>query len=398
MQHIINKKTGRVIMKNIFRLFLFLFGFDAVAATVPVNVFSGAPDYLVGAAQAWAGIFSEFGKGAQAAVYINEVQLNDVAQYLNVISILGFNNTAMALYEVNHHVGQAFSVIDSPLVARRNGCTQNLAKCEYGRRSIVIDGQIFGSFADYSGGENGDFKTQNTGFVVNAKTYFADGWLFGIEYTRSMTDTHDTRAYSDATGNSVTLFTQYLARSGLFMNFGMNAGHSSWEIDRSFANLSDNGTYDTNFYAGQLNLGLRMLRGRISMIPSAALKYLIVTADKYIDSVTQEFDDWWYNMMTVSGGIDLSFDFIGTDYVIRPNLRIGGGYDVISRGTDEMHVQLIDSQFYNIPIEAPDRAVFNAGLGIDFFNEYFTAGLNYMFDMRKDYINNTIMAKLKIAF
>ncbi len=385
-------------MKNIFKLFILLFCFDATAATVQNNIFSGAPAYLSDAAKAWSGIFSEFGESATVVSYINQIQSSDVAQYLDIISILGFNNTSIALYEVNNHLAQSFSVLESPLVARRNECTNNLSICEYGRRTVVVDGQIFGSFADYSAGENGDFKTKGTGFVVNAKGYFSDGWLVGVEYVRSMTDTHDTKVYSDAGGNSVTLFTQYLAKSGIFMNLGLNAGHISWTMDKSIGSIPDNSTYDTYFYAGQMNFGMRMLRDRISMTPSISVKYYLTNADKYIDTVVQEFDDWWYNIMTASASFDIAFDFVGADFVVRPSLRVGGGYDVISRGTDSMRVQLIDNQFYDIPIDAPRRAMFNTGLGIDFFNQYFTAGLNYNFDMRADYINNIISAKIKMAF
>ena len=388
----------RVIMKNIFKLFIILFCFDASAATVSEKAFAGLPEYLFDAANAWAGIFSEFGPGAEVASYINEIQTSDVSEYLETISILGFNNTAIALLEVDQHISQSFNVIDSPLVARRNSCTNNLIKCEYGRRMLVIDGQVFGSFADYQGNQNNDFKTNNTGFVVNAKSFLSDGWLVGAEYTRSLTDTHDSRAYSDATSNSVTLFTQYLSESGFFMNFGLNAGHTSWNIDKSLAGIDDNGTYDTYFYAGQMNFGARMLRGRISMIPSASVRYALVTADKYIDAVAQEFDDWWYNTMTASVDMYLGFDFIGSDFVVRPGVRIGGGYDIISHGTDNMRVQLIDNQFYDVPVEAPKRAVLNTGLGIDFFNEFFTAGLVYSFDMRSHYTVHTVAGKLKIAF
>ena len=385
-------------MKNFLKLFMFLFCFEAAANTLPKNVFSGMPDYLIGAANAWAGIFSEFGPGADVAAYINKVQTSDVTQYLDTISTLGFNNTTMALLEVNQHVDQAFNVVSSPLVARRNACTPNLKVCDYGRRMVVIDGNIFGEFADYHGGDNRDFKTNNTGFVVNAKAYLSDGWLFGVEYTRSMTDTHDTRVYSDATGNSVTLFTQYLSERGVFLNFGLNAGHISWNTDKTIGVIIDDSIYDTYFYAGQMNLGMRMMRGRISMTPGITVKYTLINADKYIDAVAQEFDDWWYNMMTASAGLNLGFDFIGSDFVLRPNVHLGGGYDVISKGSDNIRVQLIDNQLYDIPIEAPNRAIFNSGIGLDFFNEYFAAGLSYSFDMRSDYSLHTIWAKLKIAF
>lgn len=385
-------------MKNIVSIVALLFCMNTAVAVVPQVVFSGVPDYLLEAANAWAGIYSEFGPSAEIASYINQVQSSNVGQYLNAISILGFNNTAMALYEINDHISQAFNVLNSPLVARRNECVRNLKDCAYGNRMLVLDGRVFGSFTDYSGGENGDFKTQNTGFVINAKSYISDGWLFGVEYTRSMTDTHDTRIYSDATGNSITLFSQYLARSGMFLNFGMNAGHISWNIDKDIGSISDDGTYDTNFYSGQMNLGIRMMRGQITMTPSVSVKYSLINADKYVDGALQEFDNWWYNTLTTSGGVDFGYDFIGSDFIVRPTLRLGGGYDAISRGTDEIRVQLVDNQLYHIPVESPKRAFLDSGIGLDFYNQYFTAGLHYVFELRSEYMNHTISGKIKIAF
>ena len=121
-------------------------------------------------------------------------------------------------------------------------------------------------------------------------------------------------------------------------------------------------------------------------------------ADKYIDSATQEFDDWWYNAMTAMASLDMGFAFIGSDFVLRPRLRIGGGYDVISNGTDKINVRLPGNQSYDIPIDIPHRTMLAAGLGLDFFNQYFTAGLGYNFDMRSDFVSHTIMAKIKLAF
>ena len=393
------QKTGRVIMKNIFRIFIFLFCFDAVASPGALNnIFSGMPSYLMDTARAWAGVYSDFGPGAEISSYLDGTRSDNIAQYLDAISLLGFNNTSMAIFDVTTHLNRVYDVIDAPLVARRGDCTPNLGRCEYGRRALVIDGHVFGTFSESSAGNNGDFKTNNTGFVVNAKSYFADGWLFGVEYTRTMTDTHDTRIYSDAIGNSVMMFTQYLGRHGIFWNLGINAGHTSWNTDKMIVGIADPGTYDTDFYSAQTNFGIRMQRGRITLTPGFAARYVRMGADKYIDSATQEFDDWWYNAMTAMASLDMGFDFIGSDFVLRPRLRIGGGYDVISNGTDKINVRLPGNQSYDIPIDIPHRTMLAAGLGLDFFNQYFTAGLGYNFDMRSDFVSHTIMAKIKLAF
>ena len=96
--------------------------------------------------------------------------------------------------------------------------------------------------------------------------------------------------------------------------------------------------------------------------------------------------------------VEFSFDFIGNDFIVRPNIRVGGGYDAISNGTDKMHVRLVDRQSYDIPIEKPHRAMFNGDVGIMFMTDYFDAALMYELDARSDYMSHTIMANVKIAF
>ena len=387
-------------MKKIIRLCIFLFCCNSVAyaANVPSNLFSGMPHYLSGVANAWNGIFSEFGVSGHVAAYIQDVRVDNIAQYLDTISILGFNNTAMALFETGHHIGQSFGLLDVPMLARRGACPNNFINCKNQSKNIVVDGRVFGNFADYSAGENGDFNTRNTGFVINAHGYVADGWTLGVEYTRTMTDTRDNKVYSDAISNSIAVFSKYLSRHGLFVNIGANMGATGWDIDKSVAGISDDGVYDTDFYAAQINMGARMLRGRMAITPSVAVRYMRVYADKYIDDVLQSFSDWWYNALTVSGGVEFSFDFIGNDFIVRPNIRVGGGYDAISNGTDKMHVRLVDKQSYDIPIEKPHRAMFNGDIGIMFMTDYFDAALMYELDARSDYMSHTIMANVKIAF
>lgn len=385
-------------MKNLIIPISVLFCCGAMAAPANNNIFSGMPDYLIDTAHAWAGIYSEFGPAAGVASYITDVQSSDVAQYLNTISILGFNNTAMALFEMTHHISQAFDIINTPTLARRGTCPANFNMCDTTKDTFSVNGAVFGNFAGYDSEQNGDFNTSSTGFAISASGYATDGIILGVEYTKTMTDTHDTRVYSDANGNSITAFMKYISRNGFFINAGANMGNIGWNMDKSIASISDDGVYDTDFYAAQMNMGMRMMRGPISVIPNVSLRYILFSADKYIDDVAQSFDDWWYNTLNASAGVDMGFDFVGTDFIIRPKMYLGGGYDIISRGSENIHVKLIDRQSYDIPVDAPRRALFRGGLEIDVINNYFNAGLNYTLDMRSGYTSHTIMGQIKIAF
>ena len=395
------QKTGRVIMKNViilFPVFSLIFGANTVGAPINDNVFAGMPEYLIDMAHAWAGIYSEFGPSADIASYINQIQSSDVERYLNTISILGFNSTAMALFEMTHHVSQALGILETPITARRDMCPANFINCNVGNKKIVLDGRVFGAFADYDSDYNGNFNTRSTGFSVGAHGYVTNGLMLGVEYTRTMTDTHDNRVYTDATGNSISAFVKYMARSGFFVNVGANIGDTGWTSDKNIAGIPDNSVYDTNFYAGHMNTGIRMVRGRIAVTPMVSVRYIRFFADKYLDATAQAFDDWWYNTLTTSGGVDFSFDFTGNDFIVRPTFSLGGGYDVISNGTDNIHVQLIDNQFYDIPVDAPRRAMFYGGLNIELINNYFNAALDYKLNIRSGYTAHTIMANIKIAF
>ncbi len=385
-------------MKNIIMLFSVFFCFSAVAAPNKNDIFAAMPDYLIDTARAWGGIYSEFGPSAEISSYIDRVQNTDVARYLNAISILGFNNTAMALFETIHHIDAAFDILNSPMDARRGLCVANFAACDNSPDKIAINGRVFGNFAGYNSDLNGDFNTSTTGFAVNVHGYVTDGLMLGVSYARTMTDTHDTRIYSDATGNSLTAFVKYLARSGFFVNFGANMGGTGWDVDKNIYGTKNDGTYDTDFYSAQMNAGIRITRGRISMIPMASVRYWRASADKYIDDAGQSFGKWWYNTLNASVGANIGFDFSGSDFIIRPSIYLGGGYDLISNGTDNIHVQLVGPQSYNIPVEAPHRALFRGKIGIELINNYFNTELNYALDMRSGYVAHTIMANAKVMF
>ena len=180
-----------------FIILLICFGINAAQSQ-----YSYPAGYLANAAKAWAGIFSNLGPSGEVAAYIKDVQESDISAFMNTVSILAFNSTAISLFETRHHINQAFDVISSPMIARRNKCVRNLTECTSTRKNIVIGGQVFGTFADYDSNYNGDFKTRNTGFYVNAKGAISDGWQIGLSYTRSLTDTKDDKVYTDATSNS----------------------------------------------------------------------------------------------------------------------------------------------------------------------------------------------------
>lgn len=389
-------------MKNILRFVMLLFCFQFYGAQTAFGTVlarqSGTSGYLTAAANAWATVIGGVGPGGEIASYINRMHDTDMVKYLDAITIIAYNDTALGLFETNQHLDRAFSAVSTPLSARRGRCVPNLGMCPGDVQTLVIDGQVFASFSDFDSHHNGDFKTRNTGVSIRAKGYVADGWTFGVAYTRTMTDTRDNRVYTDATSNSITLFSQYLGKHGLFINSGINGGHTTWNADKTMAGIVNNSAYDTEFFAGQINAGIQLSRGRFSLAPQVGARYAYVSSDRRIDGAAQEFDKWWHNTLTAMAGVDGGFDFIGDDFVIRPTVKIGGSYDAISHGTDAVGVRVVSGHTYAVPIEVPHRAALNSGIGLNVYGASFMVGVNYQLDVRSDYVSHTAMANVKIAF
>jgi len=386
------QKTGRV-MKNILRFVMLLFCCNLYAAQTDFGNLS----YLSDAANAWASVVGAVGPSGDIARYIQSAEA-DSPQFMDTVAVLAYNDTAFGIFEITQHVNMAFSVADTPLAARRSQCPWNVPGCSGDRHTLLVDGQVFATYNDYDSRQNGDFKTHNTGVSVRASGYVSDGMTFGVSYTRTMTDTRDNRVYTDATSNSITLYSNYLAKNGFFINAALNGGHTSWDADKTIAGVKDNNLYDTDFYAGQISAGMQMPRGRITLTPQLGVKYIRLTADKHTDAAAQEYEKWWYNTLTGMAGVRVGFDFIGTNYVVRPNIIAGGSYDLLSHGSDHISVRVVSGQSYNIPVEIPHRSAFNTGAGLTVYGQNFSVGADYKLDVRKDYVSHTAMVNLKIAF
>lgn len=385
-------------MKKLFIFVMLLFCFDIYAAPTTLNTYESGQRYLSDAADAWATVIGGIGTSGEIATYINNMHATDLARFRELISVIAYNDTAMTLYETKNHIDTSYSVIANPLNSRRNVCPWKVPNCGVEKQTLIVDGQVFASTADFDSDYNGDFKTNNTGVSIRAKGFVTDGFAFGVGYTRTMIDTKNNSVYTDATSNSITMFSQYLSKGGLFLNSGLNAGHTSWAADKSIAGIKNANTYDTDFVSGQINTGIVLHRNRISIIPQVGVRYFRLVSDKHIDAAAQSFEKWWYNTLTGMASIDLGYDFIAGGVVVRPTITLGGSFDAVSHGNSFTRVHVISGHIYDMPVESPSRAAFNGGLGITVYGENFSVGLNYRLDAQSDYMAHTGMLQLKIAF
>ncbi len=384
------QKIGRV-MKIIY--IPFIFGFCCVNAFA-----AGAPAYLSQVGTAWASVLGEVGVSGEVASFVQNAQTGNASTFNNLLSILAYNDTPMMIFEANNHTDMAFYDIKSPLSARRSACHGNLQDCDTKSQHLIVEGRVFANFADYTSDLNGDFKVNNTGGSVFVKGYITDGWVIGAGYTRNLLDTEDNWVYTDATGNSITLLSQYLSKWGMFVNFGVNGGHISWDTDKTIIGVLDDSSYDTEFLSGMLTGGIHISRNWFSMTPKASIKYLIMGADEYTDAAAQSFDKWWYNNLTGDLGIDFSFDIKGKDFLFSPTISLGGKYDFISKGSNDVNVSLINNAVYRIPLDIPSRAGFYGGLGAYVYAGNFYAGLSYKLEVRENYYNHNALLDINIRF
>ena len=371
---------------------LFCFGSHAAQTT------HLSEQYLHGVSNAWASVIGGVGSGAEIARHINDADISDRVAYENFVRIIGFNDTALTIYETTSHLDGALAVIDKPMTARRSACVFDVPGCANIRRTLELEAEGFATYADYDSAANGDFTTGGMGISVRARGFVTDGAAFGIEYTHSKTDTRHDIVDTDATGNSITMFAQYLSRAGLFLNVGLNGGHISWKNDKTIAGVANDDAHETDFYAGQITTGVQMTHSRISITPHVSARYAHMKTDRHIDPAAQEFDKWWHNTLSVSGGVRAGFDFFVSDFLVRPTISGGVAYDIISHGTDDVSVRVLSGQTYDIPTERPARTALNAGAGIGVYGAAFAVTLDYRMDARSDYMAHIGMLNLKIAF
>ncbi len=371
-------------MKNLLLIFAIMFCCTARAAS---DYNFGGAGYLNSAVDAWGTVLAGVGPGGDVASYVNGTHTTnaEIAQFLNFISVLGYNDTSLRMYTTHLHLNQAFSPIMRPLTPRTTG-------------SMVIDVDISGAWQDFDSNQNDNFKTDSTGISVQARGYAANGFSFGVSYTRTDTDTRHTPVDLSGDSNSVTMFAQYLNRGGFFLNAAINAGRTDWASDKTSVGINDTSSFDTEFYGGQMNTGVQILRGQFTMAPQIGVRYTRMTSDRYVDSSAQEFHKWWYNSLTAMGGAQVGFNFVFGGFILRPSINAGATYDIISNGTDAASVRVISGDTYDIPIHGLPRTAFNGGVGLDLYGNMISAGVNYRLDMRSDYTAHSVIGNIKVAF
>lgn len=355
-------------------------------------------NYLVDAATAWESLGNQTGPAADISTRINSAYRTSTNDFHDIIAVLAYNDSPLTFYETTQHVQNAFGMISQPLMSRRLTCQADDENCLMTRRSVIIDAGVIGDYLDFESNHNGDFVTSTWGAIFSIKGYVAPGLALGIGYTHGETQTKDTRIYTDGTANSFTAFMQYLSKGGFFVNGGANIGYIDWDMDRDACGVKDSSDYDTDFYAGQVNMGATLGRGQVFFIPKIGAQYLFMRSGKHTDDAVQNFEKWDHQFLTGMAAITFGTEFRNTTYFFKPNITIGGSYDFISKGDEQINVQLINGSAYAIPIESPNKAAFNAGLGVMMTGPGFNVSLDYRLDVRDNFMGHSGMLSLRFGF
>ncbi len=357
----------------------------------------GGISYLTDAANAWSKSITNGGGYGLSRTIPTEYNTTQ-SDFLNDIRDIAYNDTAITILTINQHSNHADKIINSPLLTRRNTCIGNITGCPGLRRTLVISGDGFGTFSDYKSNKNSDFKTNGRGLAIHALAFVTNGFAFGVQYTHNENKTHDTPVHSNATSNSVTMFTKYLSPNNIFINFGISGGQTSWDANKIISSVGDKNIYNTDFYSTLFTIGSLFQHNRISITPQIFAKYIYMKTDKHTDSILQSYNKWWFNKLTGGMKLNFGFDFYNYNLVIRPTFHLGADYDAISRGTSHITVKLTNNEQYRIPIDTPQRFATNGGIGISVSGNFWTASINYKIDYRHDYTDNTAYANIKTAF
>ncbi len=386
------QKTGRV-MKKIYIFAMLVFTFAAHGATTPlgqtIELFDGAPGYLINAADAWNSVIGTPMRSGVIASRMSDLNArHEEARLYDVMSVLAFNHTAMTIYQSNMHLNAAYDMADAPILSREVAAARNFVLTPHG----------IGATDKFEHHKNDDFEMRTGGAGVSAHAYVTDGLAFGVGYTYAKSESHDMPLDATGESNIVTLYSKYLGRGGWYMNAALAAGMTKWNFDKSLAGVSDDTAFNTDLYSGQIKTGMVLGRGRMTIMPEIGMRYMRIVSEKHLDTAAQDFKKWWYNSLDVNAGATMGLGFATGGVMIRPMLSIGAGYAILDKGTDHVTARLITGQSYRMPVHSPARTELRGGGGVEIYGALIGARAEYTLHSRSDYIAHEVRGSIKIAF
>lgn len=196
--------------------------------------------------------------------------------------------------------------------------------------------------------------------------------------------------------NEYNVFLNWL----LLGSYDNNAAHRNIQINSN--NLNTHADFNSWQIAAKLERGVGLDfsdAGRFS--PSAYIQYAFLHQNAYtetgsIAALQVQSDN--KNIATVGGLGRLNFPFCTDNVLGSIELRAGASYDVINNNNTTTANFIIGSEFFTV-VSSPERLAAQAGGGVMLeFSEKLQLSLDYNFEYRDGFNNNTGLLKLKYVF
>lgn len=237
------------------------------------------------------------------------------------------------------------------------------------------------------------FNGYTRGFALGADTVIAGDYTVGIGLAFNDTDVHSS-SHIAVQSNSVFAYGQYKP-SNWYLNGTISYSQSEYENSVDIYDVELNHKYDTFALGMQVVGGYEFDSG---VVPEFGMRYLSVTQDKHIDSLGRVVEEMNNTFVSAIAGFKYGFGIQNNWRLnLRPELRAAVTYDVISDNAIAT-VVVPGADAYYIDVENLSR--FGGEFGIGLTGEYNGLEISVMYDLglRKDYVSQTGMIRLRAQF
>jgi len=359
------------------------------------------------AGEAWDTVdFTEIDNSETGAVMqeiaekLNDLSQNDSKAYVEALTALTPEAAPLVQETQSEVVNQVFNAIGSRLNHNLDGTNRRgISSGDTSSEAAVwVQGLYNKAKLDDTEKARG-FNTDTRGTALGLEKYFGRFSKIGISYAYNTTDISGFRRDIDADTHTGALYARYQPDKW-FINGTAAYSHSDYSEEKNAADTEVTADYKVQTISLQTNTGYNIPSEYYVITPDAGMRYMHITQDKYTDSAGQKIFPDDSNILTAEIGLKWSGDFrlIYNGALLRPELRVAAGYDVINDG-NETSVTLANEATYRVDGEKLQRFSVRAEAGIT-AQIYDSAelSLGYSGEFRSDYQNHSGLINLKYKY
>lgn len=236
-------------------------------------------------------------------------------------------------------------------------------------------------------GDNPGFYSNARGIAIGLDKTTTD-YIVGFGYAYNDTNLSSNGTDINADGHNIFTYAHYKLENW-FVNGVINAEFSGYQDENPLRSAK----HQVNAYGGQVLTGYDFF----GLKPETGIRYIYINTGNYTDSIGTNFNLSNINVLTgVLGGV-YNKEFTGKNnkYTITPEIKLGATYDFVSSDNNGMITILDAANSYNAITNKLPRFGAEAGIGLTLHVKQFYITLNYDTFIRKDYLSQTGMLKLK---